>query len=85
MDGVWTTDAVGDFLAIGAVDRRAATRIHQSVVQFQRDGSGDIKKLQARPDEWRLRVGDWRVIFTYEGPARRVRVLRVVNRRDAYE
>jgi len=25
---------------------------------------GDVRKLQGRDDEWRLRVGEWRVRFT---------------------
>src|ERR671931_670643 len=29
--------------------------------------ANNVKKLQGREDEYRLRVGDWRVIFTQDG------------------
>jgi len=35
-------------------------------------------------DEYRLRIGDWRVIFTLEDGDRNMVIVRVVNRRDAY-
>jgi len=34
---------------------------------------------------YRIRAGDWRVLFTVDQQARRVTVFRIANRRDAYE
>jgi mRNA interferase RelE/StbE len=51
--------------------------------RYLRDDVGDVKKLVGRHDEWRLRVGDWRVIFELEGDS--VRVVAVLLRRDAYD
>ena len=62
---------------------RQAARIREAVVRFGRDGTGDIRKLQGGSNEWRLRVGDWRVIYE-EQPGQTV-ILRIMNRRDAYE
>lgn len=45
---------------------------------------GDVRKLQGVDDEWRLRVGDWRVRFRYDTPARILVVLRVLPRGRAY-
>ena len=61
---------------------------------------GDVRKLTGRPDEYRLRVGDWRARFVYaidlSSPMSRPRadrldepeitivVLRVLDRKDAY-
>ena len=45
---------------------------------------GDIRKLEDRPGEWRLRVGDYRVIFGRDSANRVILVLRVLHRRDAY-
>ena len=42
---------------------------------------GDVKRLQGR-DDFRLRVGDWRVIFTMDATAITVRV--VAPRGGAY-
>ena len=54
-------------------------RIRRAVYAVAADGPGDVKRLQGREREWRLRVGDWRVLFTLverpEGAA--LRVLRV--------
>ncbi|MGY3615129.1 type II toxin-antitoxin system RelE family toxin [Bradyrhizobium sp. USDA 10063] len=45
--------------------------------------ANNVKKLQGREDEYRLRVGDWRVIFTQEGVV--LDVLNVRPRGSAYE
>ena len=46
--------------------------------------TGDIVKLAGSDDEWRLRVGDWRVRFTRDRERRVVQVLRVLPRGRAY-
>ena len=46
---------------------------------------GDIRKLTGVDDEWRRRVGDWRIRFTIDDAARAVVVLRVLPRGAAYE
>ena len=61
-----------------------AARIEKAVTQYARDGSGDASKLRGPSEEWRLRVGDWRVRFVFGGPPRRIDILQVLNRRDAY-
>lgn len=40
-------------------------------------------KLKGRPG-FRIRVGDWRVIYAVDDDARLVRILAVGNRRDVY-
>jgi mRNA interferase RelE/StbE len=45
---------------------------------------GDIRRLAGVEDEWRLRVGDWRVRFTREQATHTVHVLRVLPRGRAY-
>jgi mRNA interferase RelE/StbE len=44
---------------------------------------GDVARLAASRDEWRLRVGDWRVRFTHD-EAGHVYVLRILPRGRAY-
>lgn len=46
--------------------------------------TGDIVRLVGGDDEWRLRVGDWRVRFTYDRNRGVVQVLRVLPRGRAY-
>jgi mRNA interferase RelE/StbE len=50
---------------------------------LQSDLAGDVKKLAARTHEYRLRVGNFRVLFTLEGD--RIVVYAVKDRKDAYE
>ena len=45
---------------------------------------GDIKKLQGRENQWRLRVGDWRVIFEVDARGPTIYIVRVLARKDAY-
>jgi mRNA interferase RelE/StbE len=45
--------------------------------------ANNVKKLQGREDAYRLRVGDWRVIFTQDGII--LDVLKVGPRGSAYE
>jgi mRNA interferase RelE/StbE len=44
--------------------------------------TGDIKRLTNFTPEFRLRVGDWRVLFEAEGD--KVTIYRILHRRDAY-
>jgi len=43
------------------------------------------KKLSAGRDEWRIRIGDYRVIYTIDNEVKKVDVTRIAHRRDVYE
>jgi mRNA interferase RelE/StbE len=43
------------------------------------------KKLSGGRDEWRIRIGDYRVIYTIDDETRKVEVTRIAHRRDVYE
>ncbi len=45
---------------------------------------GDVRRLTGINEEWRLRVGDWRVRFTREQATYTVYILRVLPRGRAY-
>jgi mRNA interferase RelE/StbE len=45
--------------------------------------ANNVKKLQGREHEYRLRIGDWRVIFAQDGVV--LNVLKVSPRGSAYE
>lgn len=45
--------------------------------------SGDIRKLDSV--QWRLRVGDWRVRFSFDDENQMIVVLRVLPRGRAYD
>lgn len=43
------------------------------------------KKLKGYKDQWRLRVGDWRVLYIIDDAAKLVSITRIAHRRDVYE
>ena len=43
------------------------------------------KKLKGYKDQWRLRVGDWRVVYVIDDAAKLVSITRIAHRRDVYE
>jgi len=45
---------------------------------------GDVRKLGGRENQWRLRVGDYRVLFSRDSAARVIVVLHVLPRGRAY-
>jgi hypothetical protein len=47
-----------------------ATRILDALARLANIGQGDVTRLQGISDEWRLRVGDWRIRFRYDHPTR---------------
>lgn len=47
--------------------------------------TGDLRTLTGRPDEARLRVGDWRVILKRDTAERIIYVRRVLPRGRAYD
>jgi len=57
--------------------------IGSKINRLQNDLSGDVKKLKGFTNKYRLRVGDYRVLFELEG--RRVVVYDVGDRKDIYE
>ena len=51
---------------------------------FSESGNGDVKKLAGDAlGRYRLRVGDWRILFRLE-KASLIHILSVENRKDAY-
>jgi mRNA interferase RelE/StbE len=60
-------------------------RIFDALDRFVEDTTrGDIRRLRGTDDEWRLRVGDWRIRFAFRSDTRTVEVLRVLPRGRAY-
>ncbi|MCX4971777.1 MULTISPECIES: type II toxin-antitoxin system RelE/ParE family toxin [unclassified Streptomyces] len=83
----FTPHAQRDMLKIPRPD---ALRILYRLTELQKaldanDTSAlDIKALQGHDARWRLRVGDYRAVYTIEDCRLVVWVLAVANRRDVY-
>jgi mRNA interferase RelE/StbE len=43
------------------------------------------KKLKGYKDHWRVRIGDWRVVYIIDDTEKLVSVTRVAHRREVYE
>ena len=67
---------------LDSLQRDDARRIVERIKRMQNNLEGDVKHLTNFTPEYRLRVGDFRVLFELAG--NRVTVYRIVNRRDAY-
>jgi mRNA interferase RelE/StbE len=52
--------------------------------QYKPRPSG-CKKLRGYKDQWRVRVGDWRIVFIIDDAARLVSVTRIAHRREVYD
>ena len=75
------TTAVRQFKALEA---EAQSRIAAAIDDLARDPRpAGAKKLAGTPG-YRVRTGDWRILYTVNDPARLVRVYRIGNRRDVY-
>ncbi len=58
-------------------------RILHALARYLETGQGDIKLLKdSNPPEFRLRVGDYRLLFHEDGDT--VRIVSVKHRREAY-
>ncbi len=67
------------------IDRLTSARILRAVQRLATSGAGDVKRLVGGDDLYRLRVGDWRVIFTRDDAVRVLTVERIAPRGDAYK
>jgi mRNA-degrading endonuclease RelE of RelBE toxin-antitoxin system len=79
----WHPDARAALRDLARRDFAQARRIQQRMTAYAETGQGDVRKLQGPGNRWRLRVGDWRVIFVFAPPGS-ITVLAVALRRDAY-
>ncbi|PZP04586.1 MAG: type II toxin-antitoxin system mRNA interferase toxin, RelE/StbE family [Sphingomonas hengshuiensis] len=68
-----------------ALDHSAAARIFKRIeaLALELRPSG-VKKLEGSLDLWRIRIGDWRVVYRVSDRERLVDVIAVRHRRDAY-
>ena len=77
----WSNRAEKD---LERLDRKVRRKIVAAVDRFAQTGQGDVKRLQGLKEEtFRLRVGEWRVIFSQEETLLIV-ILRALPRSGAY-
>lgn len=64
------------------LDRKIVDRILLKIDEMTNDLAGDVKRLTEFEPEYRLRVGDFRILFDVEKS--KIIVRRIKNRREAY-
>ena len=67
---------------LSKIPKRDAMRIAEAILALQGGLKGDIKKLTNHEPAYRLRVGDWRVLFDIL--PEKIVIQTIKNRRDAY-
>ena len=76
----WLEEARGD---VRALDQPIAMRLFEGILRFARTGSGDVNALHGdMAGAFRLRLGDYRVLFTLQDDA--MRIFGVRHRSQAY-
>jgi mRNA interferase RelE/StbE len=78
----FTKHAQKDLAALNAFQR---DRIIQALDQILINPEhAELRKIKMKPGQWRLRVGDWRIILEIDLMAQVVYVLHIKHRREAY-
>ena len=79
-----THDALVAYRGAGVVLARKLNRCFDALAGDPHSHP-NIKRLTGSlAGRWRYRVGDWRVVYRIEEQFRRVTILLIVHRRDAY-
>ena len=64
------------------IPKDQVVKILESIERLQSGLQGDIKRLTDFTPEYRLRVGNYRILFEIEG--NRLVIYRIIHRKDAY-
>ena len=76
----WLDEAKAD---VRALDQPTAMRLFEGILRFARTGAGDVNTLHGDlAGAFRLRLGDYRVLFTLEEEV--MRIFGVCHRSTAY-
>jgi mRNA interferase RelE/StbE len=71
---------------LDALDDALFSRIDRKILVLANDPRpAGCKKLKGYKDQWRVRVGDWRVLYIIDDAAKLVTITRIAHRREVYE
>ncbi len=61
-------------------------RINRNLLQLELEPRpSGVEKLVGRPNSWRIRVGDYRILYEIDDTNQRVIICRIAHRRDVYQ
>jgi mRNA interferase RelE/StbE len=70
---------------LDALDDRLFARIDRRILALaENPRPAGCKKLKGYKDQWRIRIGDYRVIYSIDNATKHVIVTHVAHRREAY-
>ncbi len=71
---------------LDALDDAVFRRIDRKILALaENPRPAGCKKLKGYKDQWRIRIGDWRVVYVIDDSAKFVSITRVAHRREAYD
>jgi mRNA interferase RelE/StbE len=71
---------------LDSLDDSTFSRIDRKILTLaENPRPAGCKKLRGYKDQWRIRVGDWRVVYLIDDEAKLVTIMRVAHRREVYE
>jgi mRNA interferase RelE/StbE len=71
---------------LDALDETVFGRIDRRIVALaENPRPAGCKKLKGYKDQWRIRLGIWRVVYIINDAAKRITITRIAHRRDVYE
>ena len=83
-DILFKKSAVKELNKVPVYDKERIINAIHSLAENPYDNTLDIKKLTDEPGS-RLRVGDWRVIYSKEDALKIISITRVKHRKEAYK
>jgi mRNA interferase RelE/StbE len=70
---------------LDALDNALFTRIDRKILALaDNPRPSGCRKLRGYKDHWRVRVGDWRLVYIIDDRAKQVTITRVAHRREVY-
>jgi len=79
-----TTEAQAEFDALPPAMQPRVQDVFHRLVRYP--AVSGIKPLRRElKGSFRIRAGDWRIVFMVDQSAKRITVFRIANRRDVYE
>ena len=71
---------------LDALDDAVFKRIDRKILALaDNPRPAGCKKLKGYKDQWRVRVGDWRVVYIIDDAAKLISITRIAHRREVYE
>ncbi len=71
---------------LDALDDALFTRVDRKILALaDNPRPSGCKKLKGYKDQWRIRSGDWRVLYIIDDAAKLTSVTRIAHRREVYD